>query len=135
MNVAELHTLDAENLTVETTADGRIVAEPSFVGYLREHGYPIDGVSDMTTVKRPDSDTAHLVCKVETLKHPTTHPDCDAVADTLTLPVCDCWSYRSATPDVGDGETLAGATPSCPHTTAAYRTERAANDEQQDTLG
>ena len=129
------HELTAENLTLDTTGDGRITAEVSFVEYLREHGYPIDGVSDAKTIQRPDSDTAHLVYQITTLKKPTDHPECDAVADTLTLPVCDCWSYLSATPDVGDGETLAGATPSCPHTTAAYRTERAANDEQQDTLG
>jgi hypothetical protein len=129
------HELTAENLNVETTDDGRIVAEVSFVGYLREHGYPIDGVSDPVTVERPDSDTAHLVYKIDTLDKPTDHPESDAVADAIKLPCCDCWSYRTDTPDVGDGETLEGVTPSCPHVREAYKVENAKSDDQQQELG
>ena len=128
------HELTAENLNVETTDDGRIVAEVSFVGYLREHGYPIDGVSDATVIQRPDSDTAHLVYKIDTLDKPTDHPESDAVVDQISIPVCDCWSYRTDTPDVGEGETLAGATPSCPHVRSAYRVEEAKADDSQGTL-
>lgn len=127
--------LNADNFELETTLDGRITAEISFVAYLREHGYPIDGVSDGETIQRADSDTGHMVYRIETLSKPTSHPESDAVADQIQIPACDCWNYRQSTPDVGEGETLEGFSPSCPHIRDAFREERAREDDEQDTLG
>jgi len=127
------HELTADNLDVETNEAGEVLIEPSFVGYLREHGYPIDSVKNAVTVQRKDSDTAHMVYQIETLSKPTSHPESDIVNDQITLSCCDCWNFRNSTPDVGDGETLE-TQPSCPHVRKAYKELSAMQDDQQDTL-
>jgi len=100
---------------------------------MRDNGYPVDQIVETHTVKREDSETAHLVLKIETLSKPPTHPDSDVVADTMTLWVCDCWAWRGSSADVSEGQPLTECG-TCPHTEAVDKSVRAANDESQEQL-
>ena len=120
--------LEAENLTVRVNANQEIVVEPSFIEFLRNEGYNIDGIEELRSVpSQSEKGKAYLVMQVQTYTKPKDHPELDIIEDKLTIPVCSCWSYRqnsSIEPPQG----------SCKHTRKAYREERAKEDENQSTL-
>jgi len=125
--------LNAENLNARTTINGEVLLEPSYLQYLRENGHPIDELQEVHTVpSESEKGKAHLVVKVETTELPTDHQEADVVADAMDLWACDCWSYRTSTNDVAEGEYPPEG--SCKHVLQVSREERAKNDEQQETL-
>ena len=125
--------LTADNLRLEADGHNQIVCEPKYVGYLRDHGYPIEEVINAAVVKRGDSDTGHMTLQVKTLSRPPSNPNSDVVMDTRVLGVCDCWAYRSNSVDVA--ETILGEQqPLCPHLKKAFKEYRAADDDNQQTL-
>jgi len=85
--------IDAENVEYHASPEG-IVVDMTVLGYLRSSGYPVEDVKELHTVKREDSDTAHVVAKIETLNKPRDDPELDIVEDKCTIWVCDCWRYR-----------------------------------------
>lgn len=120
--------LEAENLTVRVNANQEIVVEPSFIGFLRNEGYNIDGIEELRSVpSQSEKGKAYLVMQVQTYTKPKDHPELDIIEDKLTIPVCSCWSYRqnsSIDPPQGD----------CKHIRNAYREEKAKSDENQTSL-
>lgn len=125
--------LNADNLETRITEAGEVVVEPQYLAFMRDNGYPINGVKETHTVKREGSDTAHIVMKVLTLNKPTSHPESDAVADQLDLWVCDCWAWRSNSVDVSSGVSPSECG-TCPHIEAVDKSVKAANDDSQVTL-
>jgi len=127
--------LNADNLTVDTTADQKITIEPEYLAFLRSQGYLIEQVLEANCVQsESDSETAHIVVKVQTYQYPRDNPRLDLIEDEHTITVCDCWAYRQDSVDVRE-ETLAeGTLPICKHIRKLYREARARNDEQQATL-
>lgn len=123
--------LNAENLRLDVTQDGQIVCEPSYIQYLREHGYLIEEIADAREIDSDSSESGHIVYKIKTYSKPRDHTDFDAIADEITIPVCDCWSYRSNSVDVAE---TTGPNGTCKHCEKAFMTERAENDENQSTL-
>jgi len=124
---------ESENITREMTTDGRLVFEPGYAGYLRSEGYTVDDIHSIGTVASDsEPDKKYLVAKIDTYDLPMGHDDLDVAADGITLPVCTCWSWRSNSADLENG------TPSdcgaCKHLRQHFKTIRAQNDEQQDTL-
>lgn len=124
--------LNAENLAAEI-AENRVCIEPGYLEYLRGHGHNIETLNEAHTVKRKDSETAHLVLNVTVTTKPTTASDFDAVADKTDLWCCDCWSWRSSSADIANGEDISSCG-TCPHVTAVSKVEKANADPQQDTL-
>ena len=125
--------LNADNLDVELTEDGRIVIEPNYLGFLRSQGHPIESIQEVHTVKRKDSDKAHIVAKVETFDKSKSNPDLDYVADKTSLWVCDCWSFRQKSADVSHGDKPSLSKP-CVHIQEVCKQERAKEDENQSEL-
>lgn len=122
--------LKADNLKVFTTSHGEILMEPSYIGYLRENGYTIEGVVNPMMVYT-NSETAHLVVQIETYQYPRDDDRLDVAEDRITIPVCDCWSFRSNSNDVQEDVPPGG---DCKHIREAYKTEKAKADDNQQEL-
>jgi hypothetical protein len=123
-----------EHLTVDHTPEG-VILEPSFCGYLRMHGYPVNGLTDIHTVHSESSEKAYLVCKIETLALPEGHPDLDIVTDDCTIPVCSCDGFRyHASVDLSGPNKHPPDTGTCKHIQRAFKTIRAEQDDNQRTL-
>jgi len=126
--------LDSDNLDAEIdTNTQQVTIEPSYLNYLREHGYTIDGLNEVHTVQRDKSKTPHLVLNVETYEKPKDHPNLDYAADSISLWVCDCWAWRNQSADVSSGERPSECEP-CVHIKQVDKVERAKADNAQDTL-
>lgn len=124
---------NADNLTVELTDDGRMIVEPGYLGFLRTNGHSVLGIEELHTVAREDSDKSHIVAKITTRRLPDDHPELDFVADEMELWVCDCWSFRSQSADVSEGE-APDECAACTHIKQVSKVERAKNDASQETL-
>jgi len=125
--------LNADNLNAKITEAGETNIEPNYLGFLRENGYSVDELLQAHTVKRSDSERAHLVLKVQTYTKPMDHPDLDVVTDKSPLWVCDCWNFREHSADVSNGEPPTACDP-CPHIKQVSKVENAKADSDQDTL-
>lgn len=124
--------LDVDNLRLETTQDGQIVAEPSYVAYLREQGHTIEEINEAhTEPSTSESDKAYLVVNITTYRYPKTHRQLDIAEHEMDLWVCSCWSYRSNSADVSDGQAPDGT---CKHVRSVGREQKAREDDQQETL-
>ena len=121
--------LTADNL--DTEPEGIL---PSYVDYLRANDYAIEGVHSPVVVQRPDSDTGHLVVKVDTYHLPKGHPGLDVAAQRVTIACCDCWSYRQNSADVSKEVVSPAESEACAHIRAAYKEYQAAADNAQETL-
>jgi hypothetical protein len=120
---------------IRANTDGEIVTEPEYLTYLRSHGYHINGVHDVTHVESDSRDMEHMVCRIDTHELPFGHDDLDAVADEITIPVCSCEDYQyNQSVDVGEDSLRERSPGLCRHLTAAFREERARQDDQQNTL-
>lgn len=105
--------LNAENLETDTTVDGRIVIEPSYIKYIRENGYKVDDIKEVHTVESESGSGAHLVVRIQTYEYPINHRKLDFVEHEMDLFVCDCWSYRNNSVDVIETEQAPDGT--CKH--------------------
>lgn len=126
--------LNTDTVDVASTRDG-VVVEPSYLGYLRSHGYGINAVNDVRLVPSESRDIAHVVMEIETTDKPPEHPQSDVVADKTELRVCSCedWTYNQSI-DVSKRSIADGSFGMCRHLRAAFKTERAKADPEQDTL-
>jgi len=125
---------ESENITREITTDGRLVFEPGYAAYLRAEGYTVDDIHSIDTIASDsEPDKKYLVAKIDTYDLPKGHDDLDVVADGVTVPVCTCWNWRSE-----HSADLENATPTdsgvCKHLKSAYKSLKAANDDNQETL-
>jgi hypothetical protein len=120
--------LNSENLTTRLNSNQEMVVEPSFIGFLRNEGYTLDGIEELYSVpSESEKGKSHLVGKVQTYKLPKDHPDLDIIEDQCSIWVCDCWSYRQSSelnPPRGN----------CKHVRSISKTEKAKEDENQETL-
>jgi len=123
--------LDAENLNIRVNESEEVVVEPSYLEYLREHGFVIESVDDARTVASSSGETDHIIYEVTTYTRPRDHPELDYAADEITIRVCDCWSYRTNANDVEETIRPGG---SCKHITNEFMAEKAKNDKSQQTL-
>ena len=109
--------------------------EPSYLDFLRSQGYTIDEVKDLKTVRRKDSETGHLVCKIQTYHFPMDSPQLDLEKHRCTVAVCDCPDFRyRKSADITDPTISPAECGACSHIQEAYKEERAKNDENQATL-
>jgi hypothetical protein len=120
---------------IETTIDGRIVCEPGYLGYLREHGYTIDEVTEAHAVTSESRDKTHMVANVTTYDLPKDHPELDLVGDELSLWVCSCEDFQyNQSADVWESMVSPSQCGPCKHILEVSKVEKAKNDEQQETL-
>lgn len=126
--------LNAENLDWYVQDDG-ILMDTTVLGWFRSNGYNIEAINELQAVSRDSSDKAHLVANLEVSTKPSDDPDYDAAVDTADVWACECGDFTHRQfPDLrefGNDPTDAG---SCVHIEACDKSERAANDENQDTL-
>ena len=126
--------LNTDQIDIEATTEG-VIIEPTYLGYLRSQGYNIDEIKDVQTVGSESRDVTHLVMKVETTDKPQGHPELDVVADKTELRVCSCENYQySQSVDVSKKTLAEGSIGSCKHLIAAYRTEQAKADPNQQAI-
>lgn len=127
--------LNADNLDVDCTQDGRIIVEPSYLGYLRDNGYSIDGIKGVYAVESESSDSSHLVVEIETYHYPMSHPDLDIAKDGVSVYVCDCgdFTYRKSA-DVSDPGVSPAESKPCKHCKQVSKSLQAEYDPNQDTL-
>jgi len=128
--------VDNCNVELKDTSEGNaITVEPSFVGYLRSQGYPVNGVSDMQVIpSESDTDKAYVVCKVKTLLFPKGHPELDLVEHQIEIAVCSCWAFRSDSPEISEDTVTPAEVPTCKHLRSAYKEVDAREDDQQQTI-
>jgi len=125
---------ETENLTKETTTDGRLLLEPGYAGFLRSEGYTIEAFGDVDVIQsESDSEKKYLVAEIETFNKPQDHPRLDYVADRLTLWTCSCWAWRNTSADLQQGEPPSECG-TCKHLKQWKREERAEADDKQVTL-
>jgi len=125
--------LNADNLELDVTQDGRVVQEPSYLGYIRSEGYQIDAILGSYTVPSEGSEGAHLILEVQTYEYPRDSQKLDLTEHKKVIRVCDCWSWRSGSNDVSEPGVPPGG--SCKHVKATFMTEKAkADDSQQELL-
>lgn len=107
--------LTADNLDVSIGPQG-IILDLQVFRYMRGCGYPVNGIEELNSVARNDSDTGHIVAKIETTKYPKDHPDLDVVEHQTTMWVCDCWDYLSEQyPDLREADTFPSDGSHCTH--------------------
>lgn len=123
--------LGAEHLEIGTTNDGQVTIEPGYLKYLRSNGFTIEGVGSVHTVPSDSRDMAHIVMRIQTYEYPKNDPKLDYAAHALEIEVCDCWDYRQNSNDVSEGEKPGG---SCKHIKECFKTVRAQEDENQESL-
>ena len=125
--------LKADNLNVEYTEHGLRV-EPAYLSYLRSHDYIIERVHSVQVVHRKESETAHLVCKVDTYHFPKTDSKLDVALHRTTQPMCDCWKFRQESADISHEGVSPAESGLCPHIKIVYKEHQADADESQATL-
>jgi len=123
--------LDADNLNIRLNESQEVVVEPSYIEYLREHGFTIESVEDSRTVESGSSETDHVIHEIVTYEYPKDHPQLDYAVHETTVRICDCWSWRNNSNDVAEGEKPGGT---CKHVEAEFMTEKAKADNQQTEL-
>jgi hypothetical protein len=123
--------LTADNLETRVNENGEVVIEPSYISYLREHGYIIEEIHDIREVDSEGSDGGHIIVEIETYQYPRDHQELDYVEHKMKLKVCDCWSWRTNSNDVADGKQPGGK---CKHVTSEFMVEQAQNSDSQQTL-
>jgi hypothetical protein len=125
---------EPENLTQELTQEGRVVMEPGYLAYLRTEGYQIDAIEDIDVIESgSEREKYYLVAEIKTFDKRQDNPSLDYVNDRITLRICSCWSWRSNSADLSDGEKPSECG-GCKHTRRWNREERAAEDDQQEEL-
>lgn len=125
--------LSADNLELDVTQDGRIVQEPSYIGYLRSEGYQIDGIKGSYTAPSESGEGDHMIVEIQTYQYPRDSQQLDLAEHKTTIRVCDCWAWRQSSNDVSEPGVSPGGT--CKHVEACFMSEKAANDENQAELG
>lgn len=126
--------LEADNLEAKIDENTQTATiEPSYLGFLRENGFIVDSLNSVHTVQREKSKIPHLVVNVRTYDKPKDHPELDVAADGIDLWVCDCWSFRSNSADVSEGEPPSSSQP-CDHIRRVSKIEQAKADENQKEL-
>lgn len=113
------HELNAENLNAEIK-NSRASIEPGYLEFLRDNDIGISELLEAHTVKRSESDTAHVVLKVQ-------------LENGTELNCCDCWSFRSSSADVREGE-KPSESGDCPHVRQVFRTQKAKADQSQNSI-
>jgi len=113
--------------------DGSINLEIPYVKFLKSNGYKIDAISHEQLVASSSRDLQHA--RVTTYDEPFGSENLDLVEDEIELEVCSCegFTYTHGA-DVSESLISPSQSKSCPHIRKAFKTVRAANDEQQETL-
>jgi len=115
--------------------EGKIAIEPSYLDYLRSHGYVLEDVKNVQVIPSNSRDAAHIVCEVETYDYPQGHDKLDIAADSLSIKICSCEDYQhNQSVDVSERPLKEASAGSCKHLKSAYRAEKAKADDAQDTL-
>lgn len=84
-------------------------------------------------VPSSSEDHAYLVSKIEVLNKPV--QEADIVADSMEVILCSCDSfYFNESAGVENGDRKPSEMRKCKHGISAYRTEKAKNDEKQETI-
>lgn len=108
---------------------------PQCFEWMRDHGYPVEDVSDLhagVSVKEDSDDEGYLVAKIDTLSRPT--EEADIVEDGCSIWCCSCPGFHyHEFPDLAEESiTNVGA---CSHIEKVRRQTRAETvDESQETL-
>jgi len=117
-------------------ADGALVIRLSCMRWLQEAGYPVEDITDIhqnVSVKADGEDSAHLVCKIETLSRPL--PEADAAADGYTFWACSCPGFHyHRFPSLDEGESIEGVG-ECTHIETVRQSNRDVAGEGQAELG
>ena len=124
-------------LTTKThvTQDGRIVQEPGYIGYLREHGYTIEEVKESHSEDSNSRDLSHNIIKVVTYDKPKDHPQLDLVEDEIEVWVCSCEDFQyNKSADVSESMVSPSQCNPCKHIKSVSKVQKAKNDDNQDTL-
>jgi len=127
--------LNADNLNTRTNLDGEIVVEPSYIEYLRENGYAIEGVNESHCVPSGSREMGHVVMNITTYLHPKDSPLLDVAEHEIGLWVCDCWAFRNDSANVaGDAGITPDQSAPCSHIKHVSKVQRALEDESQEGL-
>ena len=126
---------NADNLHLEVTNDGRVIREPQIIQYLRQNGYTIEEVLEAHTVpSNSNPELVHDVLLISTYEWPTNHPKLDYEAHRIEVWCCDCWNYRSESPDIAQTDVTPDMLPACKHIKQCSKVQKAKEDNQQSTL-
>jgi hypothetical protein len=126
---------ELSNLEFYATPEG-VVLDFDLLGVLRSNGYPLDGVKELHTVKRKQSERAHLVLQVETTTKPKDDPELDIVADRTQIWLCDCRDYLfNQMPDLSEFNNDPSDAGTCVHIDQVSKVARAKSDNDQRELG
>lgn len=126
--------LNSDTLRAKINEASECTLEPSYLQYLREHGYSVDELLEAHAVKTDTSENAHICLKIKTYAKPMDHPDLDVATDSVVMWVCDCedWTYRRSV-DVSE-ETNPENADSCKHIREVSKVEKVKDDPDQSTL-
>jgi len=129
---------NGETLIETTNRPDGVVLEPSYVTYLRNHGYNIREVKEKHTVTSSSGEEAYLLFKISTYLFPKGSALLDIADESqqIELWVCSCPQYRfRETVDVSEGVDVSpNQCGTCKHIHSVDKVARAANDDKQDTL-
>ncbi len=117
-------------------ADGALILRLDCMRWMQEAAYPVENIMDVHTnvsVKHDDEDSAHVVCRIETLSRPL--PEADAAADNYEFWACSCPGFHyHRFPKFDEGESIE-AVGECTHIEAVRRSRREVAGEGQAQLG
>jgi len=131
-------TSNGETLIETANRPDGIVLEPSYITYLRNHGYNIKEVLEKHTVPSSSGEDAYLIYKIQTYIFPKNSALLDVADESqqIEMWVCSCPQFRfRETVDVSEGiDVSPDQCGTCKHIHQVDKVARAENDEQQDTL-
>lgn len=121
---------------LDVTNDNRVICEPAYLSYMREHGYPVLSINEAHSVESGSRDKSHMVVEIATYDKPKDSPTLDVVADEISLWVCSCedFTYNKAA-DVSEDMTKPSDSGRCKHVLSVDMTEKAKADASQTELG
>jgi len=131
-------TSNGETLIETANRPDGMVVEPSYVTYLRNHGYNIREVKEKHTVQSSSGESAYLVYKISTYLFPKNSALLDIADESqqIEMWVCSCPQFRfRETVDISEAVDVSpDQCGTCKHCEQVDKSLKAANDEAQDTL-
>ena len=125
----------SDDTRVKQTDEG-VVVEPKFVGLLRSQGYQIEDI-DVKVIASDSRDVAHMVYQIDTYAFPKDSLMLDVAnpEHQVRTHACTCEDFvYNHTPKLSDPAVTPDDVGTCKHIEKAYKSVRAANDDNQETL-
>lgn len=123
------------NAEFGVSLDDRIIAEPGYLSYLREHGYNIEQIREAHVVESNSRDMAHFVTQIVTYDRPKDDPELDVIEDQTEIYVCSCEDFQyNKSADVSESMVKPSQCGACKHIRSISKVEKAKEDENQTQL-